>query len=110
MHKGRARLIDFGAAIQLPVLPNTPYWGGYQRCPPDFIGGFKLPYTPSKKHDLLAYVMIATLMAFPQTLKSMSSKHVSQRTAESARLKRSWVRLRNSSVWGPFLRDAEYEK
>lgn len=107
LHEGRARLIDFGAAIELPAVPDTPYWGGYLCCPQELIGDFSRPYTPAKKHDLLAYVMMAALMAFPHTMKSMSSKHVSQHTPESYRLIRFWARLRSSSVWRPYVKAAE---
>lgn len=107
LHDGHARLIDFGAAIELPAQPDTPYWGGYLCCPQELIGDFNRPYTPAKKHDLLAYVMMAALMAFPHSLKSMSSKHVSQHTPESYRLIRYWARLRTSCVWRPFVTAAE---
>lgn len=107
LHEGRARLIDLGAAIELPAAPDTPYWGGYLCCPPEIIGDFDLPYTPAKKHDLLAFVMMAALMVFPHTLKSMSSKDVSQHTPESNRLKRYWARLSTSLVWQPYVKAAE---
>lgn len=107
MYEGRARLIDFGAAIELPAEPGTPYWGGYLCCPPELIGDFSLPYTPEKRHDLLAFVLMAALMAFPHSIKSMSSKEVSQHTPESSRLKRYWARLKTSSVWRPYYVAAE---
>lgn len=107
LHSGRARLIDLGAAIEIPAPADTPYWGGYICCPVELIGDFTLPYTPNKKHDLYAFVLMAALMAFPNSLKSMSSKDVSQHTPESNRLKRYWARLSRSTVWGPFVAAAE---
>lgn len=110
LHSGRARLIDFGAAIELPAPADTPYWGGYLCCPPELIGDFDRPYTPAKKHDLLAFVLMVALMTFPHTVKNMSSKEVSHRTTESGRLVRYWARLRTSSVWRPYVLAAEAER
>lgn len=107
MYEGHARLIDLGGAVELPAPEDTPYWGGYLCCPPELIGDFNLPYTPSKCHDRLSFVMMAYLMAFPHSLKSMTSIRVAKRSAESYRLTRFWARLKVSSVWGPFVRAAE---
>lgn len=107
LHNCHARLIDFGAAIELPAAPDTPYWGGYLCCPPELIGDFSRPYTPAKKHDLLAFVMMASLLAFPHTLQNISSKAVSQPGDGSARLIRLWARLKSSAVWRPYVLAAE---
>lgn len=107
LHDRHARLIDFGAAIEIPAPADTAYWGGYICCPVELIGDFTRPYTPSKKHDLYAFVLMAALMAFPNSLKSMTSKDVSQHTPESNRLKRYWHRLTYSTVWGRFVAAAE---
>lgn len=103
----RARVIDFGAAVHLPSVPGEPYLGGYLCCPQELIGNFDLPYTPKRSHDLLAFVMMAVLLAFPDSLTGLTSKNVAIPGRESDRLKRFWKELERSFVWGVFVRAAK---
>lgn len=103
LHDGRARLIDLGDAIKLPVPPDTPYWGRYFCCPPGIIGYFNLPYTPSKQHDLRAFIKLATLMAF--SLHSLQGRKQAYPTDHP--VEGFWAMLRTSSKRRPSVEGAE---
>lgn len=110
IYNERARVIDRSSALQLPSPPGDKYLGSYLCCPHELIADFDLPYEPKKSHDLLAFVVMATLLAFPNSLPVLMSKNVASLGKNSERLKWFWMELKQSPVRGSFVDAAEEGK
>lgn len=124
----RGMLIDFDKATAIGV--PCEYEGGYICCPLELLRAQITPpespsssapttntisntiklYTPQKKHDYLAFVLLVNTLLFPYTMQSYSYAAITEpNSQEQRRLFMLWEGLRGADPWKGMVALAEEE-
>lgn len=111
-----AILIDLGASVYLtgPHMSVKSYKGGNICCPPRLIGEFQKEYTPLPADDCHAFVLLVSILLFPNRWTGVHSPDAgTSGSIVATMLDAYWTEMGKSKVWGRYVqaaRDADYNR